>query len=104
MSGMIAISARARVTPIILRPVYWQGILGNLQALPTDAKPVMSSLWYNIDEAFYDVTQGIRTVVEQLSTKPVSPSEVLPSPALKRESSDASLTVLSPPPAKPLFS
>src|SRR5260370_27327633 len=64
----------ARVIPIILRPVYWQGILGNLQALPTDAKPVMSSLWYNIDEAFYDVTEGIRTVVEQLRPKSVSPS------------------------------
>jgi len=34
----------ARVIPIILRPVYWQGILGTLQALPTDAKSVVSSL------------------------------------------------------------
>src|SRR5437868_394570 len=24
----------ARVIPIILRPVYWQGVLGHLQALP----------------------------------------------------------------------
>src|SRR5215469_1243043 len=30
----------ARVIPVILRHVYWQGILGTLQALPTDAKPV----------------------------------------------------------------
>ncbi len=34
----------AKVIPLILRPVDWQGVLGTLQALPTDAKPVMSSL------------------------------------------------------------
>src|SRR6266567_4055560 len=27
---------KARVIPIIVRPVYWQGILGHLQALPKD--------------------------------------------------------------------
>jgi TIR domain/WD domain, G-beta repeat len=54
----------ARVIPIILRAVYWQGSFGNLQALPTDAKPVKS--WPDIDEAFFNVTEGIRTVVEQL--------------------------------------
>ena len=90
----------ARVIPIIVRPVYWQGILGHLQALPTHAKPVRS--WSDIDEAFVDVTQGIRTVVEQLAIKPVSPSEVSLSQASKQESVDASLTVLSPQPAKPL--
>src|SRR6266700_3446722 len=90
----------ARVIPVILRPVYWQGILGTLQALPTDAKPVRS--WSDVDEAFFDVAEGIRTVVEQLATKPVSPSEVLPSQASKRESADGSLTVPSPQPATPL--
>jgi hypothetical protein len=92
----------ARVIPIILRPVYWQGEpLGKLQALPTDGKPVMSALWHSVDEAFFDVTQGIRTVVTQLGQKPVSPSEVLPSPASKDESADVSLTILTPQPAKP---
>ncbi len=90
----------ARVIPVILHHVYWQGILGTLQALPTDAKPVRS--WSDVDEAFFDVAEGIRTVVAQLSQKPVSPPEVLPSQALKRESTDASLTVLSPQLAKPL--
>src|SRR5438876_444620 len=56
----------ARVVPIIVRPVYWQGILGHLQALPTDAKPIMSSLWYNVDEALFDVTEGIRKVIRLL--------------------------------------
>jgi hypothetical protein len=58
----------ARVIPIILRSVYWQiASLGKLQALPTDAKPVMSSHWHNLDEAFYDVAEGARKVVEQLT-------------------------------------
>jgi WD40 repeat protein len=90
----------ARVIPIILRHVYWQGILGNLQALPTDAKAVKS--WPDVDEALFDVTEGIRKVIVQLGTKPFSPSEVLPSQASKRELADVSPTALSPQPAKPL--
>ena len=57
----------ARVIPIIVRHVYWQGLLGTLQALPTDAKPVRS--WSDVDEAFYNVAEGIRTVVEHISIK-----------------------------------
>jgi hypothetical protein len=49
----------------------------------------------------YHVTEGIRTVVGQLSQKPVSPSEVLPSQASKGESAAVSPTALSPQPAKP---
>ena len=48
----------ARVIPIILRPVYWYDILGSLQALPTDAKPVVSSSWQYQDEELYNVTKG----------------------------------------------
>jgi TIR domain len=58
----------AVVIPIILRPVYFQGApFGKLQALPTDAKPVMSSSWQYEDEAFYNVTEGIRKTVEKIS-------------------------------------
>lgn len=50
----------ARVIPVILRPVYWDGApFGKLQALPSDAAPVISSFWHNWDEAFFDVTKGI---------------------------------------------
>ena len=50
------------VLPIILRPVYWQGTpLGQLQALPTGAKPV--TRWNDPDDAFEDVVLGIRKVV-----------------------------------------
>jgi WD40 repeat protein len=61
----------ARVIPIILRPVYWQGVLGKLQALPTDAKPVVDRYWHTLDEALNDVAEGIRIVVEQLA--PIRP-------------------------------
>jgi WD40 repeat protein len=55
----------ARVIPIILRPVYWQGApFGKLQALPTGAKPVKS--WSDLDEAFFNIAEGIRIVVEEL--------------------------------------
>src|SRR2546430_17246710 len=36
----------ARVIPVILRPVYWQGApFGKLQVLPTDAKAIISRDW-----------------------------------------------------------
>ncbi len=59
----------ARVIPIILRPVDWKQdpTLSSLQALPTDGKPVTtwpSPPYY--DEAFEDIAQGIRQVVEDL--------------------------------------
>jgi WD40 repeat protein len=61
----------AIVIPVILRPIYWQGVLGKLQALPTDAKPVVDRYWHTLDEALNDVAEGIRIVVEQLA--PIRP-------------------------------
>jgi len=55
----------ARVLPIIVRAVDWKGApFGNLLALPTDAKPVKS--WSNEDEAWADVANGIRKVIEEM--------------------------------------
>ncbi|MHC5720697.1 MAG: TIR domain-containing protein, partial [Nostoc sp.] len=55
----------ARVIPIILREVDWQSaIFSKLVALPTNAKPV--TRWANQDQAFTDITKGIRRVVEEL--------------------------------------
>ena len=56
----------ARVIPVILRPVHWEDILGNIQALPADAKPVMSSSWHSQDDALFDVAEGIRKVIKEL--------------------------------------
>jgi tetratricopeptide (TPR) repeat protein len=70
----------ARVIPIILRHIYWQGVLGKLQALPTDARPIKS--WSDLDEALYNVTEGIRKVVGEITTKSSPPSPVLSTPSV----------------------
>lgn len=50
----------------ILRPVDWQSSpIGKLQALPTDARAV--SNWKDREEAFMNIAQGIRKVVEEMS-------------------------------------
>jgi hypothetical protein len=54
--------SEAIAIPIILRPTHWQGVLGKLQALPKDGSPVKSRSWRNMDEAFFNITEGIRTV------------------------------------------
>jgi len=59
-------AGKARVIPIILRPVDWKKApFGKLKALPTDAKPVTK--WVDRDSAFYDIAQGIRKVIEELT-------------------------------------
>ena len=60
----------ARVIPVILRPVYWQNApFSKLQALPTDAKPITSSSWHHLDEAFFDVAEGITKIVASMSSE-----------------------------------
>ncbi|MBO0798106.1 MAG: toll/interleukin-1 receptor domain-containing protein [Blastocatellia bacterium] len=55
----------AVVIPIILRPCNWQGSpFGKLQALPKDARPVTT--WPNRDEAFTNISEGIRRAIERL--------------------------------------
>ena len=62
-------AGEALVIPVILRPVYWRRApFGKLQALPTDGKPVV--IWHNLDEAFYDVAEGIRKAVEEIKSAP----------------------------------
>jgi nucleoside phosphorylase/tetratricopeptide (TPR) repeat protein len=59
----------ARVIPILLRPVEWAGTsFAHLQALPRDARPVTK--WPNRDEAWTDVANGIRGVIEALRAHP----------------------------------
>ncbi|MEH1970598.1 toll/interleukin-1 receptor domain-containing protein [Nostoc sp.] len=62
----------ARVIPIIIKPTDWNGApFGKLQALPKNAKPVTT--WQDQDEAFLNVAQGIRKVVEEIAkSKPSS--------------------------------
>ena len=54
----------ALVVPIILRPVSFKNMpFAKLQALPRDAKPVMT--WSNVDTALVDVTDGLRSAIQQ---------------------------------------
>lgn len=63
-------AGEARVIPIILRPSLWQrGAFAKLQALPTDAEPVTSRKWGSLDEAFFDVAQGLARVIEDFSAQ-----------------------------------
>jgi type II secretory pathway predicted ATPase ExeA/tetratricopeptide (TPR) repeat protein len=55
----------ARVVPIIVRPSDWQvEDFSILQALPTDGRAVTT--WRNEDEAWLDVTWGLRRVIATL--------------------------------------
>jgi len=56
---------KARVIPIIVRPVDWQDApFAHLQCLPLDSLPV--SEWEDRDVAFREITRAIRYAVEQV--------------------------------------
>jgi formylglycine-generating enzyme required for sulfatase activity len=58
----------ARVIPVILRPCDWMKTpLASLQAVPQDALPV--TRWPDLDQAFLDVTQGIRRAIGELALR-----------------------------------
>jgi hypothetical protein len=58
------------VIPIILRPCDWEHtVFGELQALPTNAKPITT--WQDQDSAFLNVVQSLREAIEKLSVSPL---------------------------------
>jgi hypothetical protein len=60
-------AGQAHVIPVILRPVEWEKTpIGDLQALPTDGKPII--MWRPRDKAFQIVAQGVRFIVDDLIT------------------------------------
>ncbi len=91
----------AHVIPIILRPVYWHDVLGKLQALPTDALPVMSSGWQYQDEAFFNVTEGIRKVAVKVLSSHTASSQTLPIEPSKPEPTEIPANLLKQQPVKP---
>jgi hypothetical protein len=61
-------AGRASVIPIILRPVDWKSQkFSSFQALPIGGRPVTS--WKNRDEAFLQITVGLRSMIEGLSAE-----------------------------------
>jgi hypothetical protein len=69
----------ARVIPVLLRPVDWHSSpFGKLQALPHNGRPVTN--WRSQDDAFLDITRGIRLVCEELLgvNEPLAPVPTIP--------------------------
>ncbi|BCL80860.1 tetratricopeptide repeat protein [Ktedonobacteria bacterium brp13] len=67
----------ARVIPVLLRPVEWQGApFAHLQVLPSNAKAI--TIWNNQDEAFMDVAAGLRSVIKEVSQLAVSTPSSFP--------------------------
>ncbi len=62
-------AGEAYVIPILLRPVEWDGApFSKLEPLPTNRKPV--TVWPNRDNAFLNISKGIRNAIENLPKKP----------------------------------
>jgi hypothetical protein len=56
-----------RVLPIIVRPALWElSPLATLQVLPSGAKPI--TLWGDRDEAWTDVTRGIKLIADEFNS------------------------------------
>lgn len=71
---------RAVVIPVIVRPCLWlETPLKELQALPTDGKPVTT--WNNQDEALLDVATGIQRRLNALAPRPVVTGDETYSPS-----------------------
>jgi len=67
-------SGKAKVIPIVLRPVVWDGFpFSDLQALPENSKPITT--WDNLDEAFENVAKGIIKVISELNIEQQKASE-----------------------------
>lgn len=76
-------NGEACLIPVLLRPVAWQGLLGKLQALPKNGKPVKSRHWRNMDEALSEIALGIRETIDTLPKEsPVDKEEI----SLKQQS------------------
>ncbi len=62
-------SGEATVIPVILRHVDWKETsLGKLQALPRNEIPILDHSWQTVDEAFYEVTKGIKDIIKQINS------------------------------------
>lgn len=61
-------AGKARVAPVKLRHIdNWEATpFKDQQYLPSNGEPVTSRVWINHDEAFENIAQGIRVIVEDL--------------------------------------
>ena len=56
------------IIPIVIRPCDWKSLeINKYQGLPKDTKPI--STWNNIDEAWLDVVQGLRSLIKEFEKR-----------------------------------
>ena len=73
----------AHVIPVVVNPCDWSSTpLAELQALPTAAKPI--STWRHTEEAYLDVTMGIRAAAKALLAQRRGADQARSRAALKR--------------------
>ncbi|MCZ7564364.1 MAG: toll/interleukin-1 receptor domain-containing protein [Burkholderiales bacterium] len=76
----------ATVIPVIVRPCEWRSApFGSLLAVPRDGKPITT--WANFDEAYADVAQQVRRVVEGRTVRKVVRSR--PSPGTQEQATQS---------------
>lgn len=84
-----------KVVPVILRACDWShSPIGQLLAVPRDGKPITS--WANPDEAYTDVVKQIRTLVQQISSRPETSIVQQRSPSTQPDVRDAFASNSSP--------
>jgi hypothetical protein len=60
----------AKIVPILIKPCLWdQSRFSELQIIPRDAKPITS--WSSVDDAFFQVAEEIKNMVNAILAKPV---------------------------------
>ena len=86
----------ARVIPVLLRPCDWHSApFARLAALPANARPV--TLWANEDEAFHNITLGLRHVIEEIRAQTSTHSPSRPDSANDGNSVESVSKRLHPP-------
>ena len=66
-------AGKALIVPVVIRPCDWKiPELRQFKALPKDGMAVDSNHWHNTDEAFTDVSKGLRSLLEKNKNEPKS--------------------------------
>ncbi|HEY4033613.1 MAG TPA: toll/interleukin-1 receptor domain-containing protein, partial [Ktedonobacteraceae bacterium] len=66
-------AGEARVIPIIVRPVLWEGVpFSKLPVLPKDGIPVQSKHWFNSDEAWLNVVEGLQAMIADITSTQIA--------------------------------
>ncbi len=65
---------KAILIPIIVRHCHWAEYfdIGQFQALPTHARPILSSHFKHLDEAFFEIAEGVKKTAEELRDKKIT--------------------------------